>query len=188
MGYHGNIVSRVLLSMCGVLQQFQLGSWLLQTCETNTYLLMESGVISVDSAFYGRADDTTCAGGKPQMLYSCLINVVFRCNGKEWCEMNGNVFTEDPCSDTFKYMKTTYSCDGKVIHVLGADFGRRDHTTCAFRRNSTSFLTHGSCCLCRCDGKSSCEMRAAELVVGESCVDTSLYLEYSYTCNGKTSL
>uniref|UniRef100_A0AAV2M0P0 SUEL-type lectin domain-containing protein n=1 Tax=Knipowitschia caucasica TaxID=637954 RepID=A0AAV2M0P0_KNICA len=168
----------------------------------------------VDSAFYGRANSLTCAGGKSPAevantacSHADALNVFrHRCNGKKTCELNSPVFEQDPCSDTFKYMETSYSCvpathrvvcehsmaylncaAGKVIKVLGADFGRRDHTTCAFRRqksevekidctNDAPFVAE------KCDGKNTCELRASQAVVGDSCSNTSLYLEYAYIC------
>ncbi|XP_055015786.1 L-rhamnose-binding lectin SML-like [Boleophthalmus pectinirostris] len=186
------------------------------TCGAHVHRLnCDSGVISVDTAFYGRADTDTCAGGKsPEEVANtacshadALQELQSRCNGKKWCELNANVFLEDPCSGTFKYLETSYSCvpaihrvvcehsmaylqcdAGKTIKVLGADFGRRDHVTCAFRREP-ALVQKIDCSkpvpivAQMCDGKNRCKVRAAEMVVEESCANTSLYLEYAYTCN-----
>uniref|UniRef100_A0A3B4AKT0 SUEL-type lectin domain-containing protein n=1 Tax=Periophthalmus magnuspinnatus TaxID=409849 RepID=A0A3B4AKT0_9GOBI len=175
------------------------------TCGAHVHRLScDDGVISVDKAFYGRADSDTCAGGKTPEEVACSHSL---CNGKEWCELNAGVFAADPCSDTFKYMKTSYSCvpaihrvvcehsmahlqcdAGQTIKVLGADFGRRDHVTCAFRRDPA--LVQKIDCSNpapvvaeKCDGKNQCEVRVSEMVVEQSCANTSLYLEYSYTCS-----
>ncbi|XP_072306361.1 L-rhamnose-binding lectin SML-like [Eucyclogobius newberryi] len=130
-----------------------------------------------------------------------------QCNGKKWCELNGNVFTTDPCTETFKYMETSFSCvpaihriacehsmanlhcgAGEVIKVLGADLGRRDHTTCAFRREPARLekidcTRHTAVLAQKCDGKNQCTVRASQSVLGTSCMDTSLYLEYAFTCS-----
>ncbi|XP_055079272.1 L-rhamnose-binding lectin SML-like [Periophthalmus magnuspinnatus] len=220
------------------------------TCGAHVHRLScDNGVISVDKAFYGRADSDTCAGGKtPEEVANTACShadalqvLQTRCNGKEWCELNAGVFAADPCSDTFKYMKTSYSCvpaihrvvcehsmahlqcgksqeqppdihhypnstftpkclcraqtsggffsdAGQTIKVLGADFGRRDHVTCAFRRDPA--LVQKIDCSNpapvvaeKCDGKNQCEVRVSEMVVEQSCANTSLYLEYSYTCS-----
>uniref|UniRef100_A0A3Q1JKV0 SUEL-type lectin domain-containing protein n=1 Tax=Anabas testudineus TaxID=64144 RepID=A0A3Q1JKV0_ANATE len=121
-------------------------------------LSCESGVITVQSALYGRADRETCSEGKPAQQLS-NINCyqlgtldVFkrRCDGKRQCEVNTTtVRKSDPCFGIFKYLDTTYACHpahsvacedsyanlhcdrGQVIFVSSANYGRRDRTTCS---------------------------------------------------------
>ncbi|KAK7930462.1 hypothetical protein WMY93_006857 [Mugilogobius chulae] len=151
------------------------------TCGAHVQRLnCESGVIRVDSAFYGRQNSVTCAGGKtPEEVAKHSLLSRRRAGSaqdQKWCELNGNVF-EDPCSDTFKYLETTFSCipathgvvcehsmielqcgQDEVIHMLGADFGRRDHTTRLWSERSTA-PTIPSTCSQRVRGRTavSCE-------------------------------
>ncbi|XP_023257365.1 uncharacterized protein LOC111651603 [Seriola lalandi dorsalis] len=118
------------------------------------------GVISVQTALYGRKDRVICSEGmstsKTENLYCSLDGVLDiikkRCDGKTLCEMNSNAFTPDPCRGTYKYLQTTYTClpstthvvcenslahlncaAGQVISVYGADYGRHDRTTCIYK-------------------------------------------------------
>ncbi|KAF1390760.1 hypothetical protein PFLUV_G00061390 [Perca fluviatilis] len=125
-------------------------------------LSCDDGVISVQTALYGRADAVTCSEGRPPAQLSnthCsqagTVDVVKqRCDGKRECELNINVFyTSDPCYGTYKYLNTTYTClpathlvacqgslaqlqcdQGQVISVNATNYGRRDQTTCIYQR------------------------------------------------------
>uniref|UniRef100_A0A672H2J3 SUEL-type lectin domain-containing protein n=1 Tax=Salarias fasciatus TaxID=181472 RepID=A0A672H2J3_SALFA len=78
------------------------------------------GVISVESALYGRADFVTCSGGRPPQelsntncsLPTALDVIKARCNGKKVCELSAQIFTfvPDPCEGTFKYLQTKHTC------------------------------------------------------------------------------
>ncbi|XP_047460846.1 L-rhamnose-binding lectin SML-like [Mugil cephalus] len=185
------------------------------TCGGHVHRLScDTGVISVESAFYGRADTETCAGGKTAEEVAntaCSLDaaeemVKARCDGKKVCETCASVFGADPCSGTFKYVETNYTCipathfvtcehsraylscdNGKVITIRGADFGRRDGTTCAFQRQD--FMIQNVKCYQptskvaeKCNGRQRCSVRASSSVLGESCANTYKYLEVAYTC------
>ncbi|KAI3357013.1 hypothetical protein L3Q82_003648 [Scortum barcoo] len=122
----------------------------------------ESGVIIVQTAFYGRADKETCSEDRPaeqlmdtQCSQAGTLNVLkTRCDGRKVCEINTNVVrTSDPCFGIYKYVDTTYACvpaiyavaceqsfmnlhcdEGQVISVYSANYGRRDPTTCSLDR------------------------------------------------------
>uniref|UniRef100_A0A4W6G8M4 SUEL-type lectin domain-containing protein n=1 Tax=Lates calcarifer TaxID=8187 RepID=A0A4W6G8M4_LATCA len=175
-------------------------------------------VISVQAALYGRADDETCSEGRPQSQLSnteCsqdgTVDVLKRrCDGKKECEVITNiVHSSDPCPGTYKYLETNYTCfpaihtitcehsvahlycdEGQVIFVYGADYGRRDHTTCSYKRpasqienvycsNPTSKVAES------CNGRNICSISASNSVFGDPCVGTYKYLEVSYVCECK---
>ncbi|KAK2850952.1 hypothetical protein Q5P01_007228 [Channa striata] len=188
------------------------------TCGPHIHRLScETGVINVQSAIYGRTNADTCSGGKAEgevantecSLQDAPDTLKSRCNGKKVCEVDTTVFSADPCSDTFKYVETNYTCvpathliacehslahlecdDNQVILVHGADFGRHDKTTCSYGRpdarlqnvrcsNPTSKVAD------TCNGKNKCTMRASQSVFGDSCEGTCKYLELAYTCQNK---
>uniref|UniRef100_A0A667ZE23 SUEL-type lectin domain-containing protein n=1 Tax=Myripristis murdjan TaxID=586833 RepID=A0A667ZE23_9TELE len=137
------------------------------TCDEHTVhrLSCDGTVISVVSSFYGRADRVTCSAGRPAAqlantacsLPGTLEIVKTRCNGKRICELNAKIFrASDPCYGTYKYMDTTFIClpaihviacehsaahlgcdPGQIIVVHGADYGRRDQTTCSYKRSAS---------------------------------------------------
>nr|XP_020474620.1 L-rhamnose-binding lectin SML-like [Monopterus albus] len=128
-------------------------------------LSCDSGVISVQTALYGRTDSETCSQGRTTDQLSntkcsqqgTLDFLKRSCDGKRVCEINTNaVRTSDPCPGIYKYLDTTYAClfgvhavacessilnlhcDGQqVIFVYGADYGRHDQTTCSFQRSAS---------------------------------------------------
>uniref|UniRef100_UPI003AAC1FC3 L-rhamnose-binding lectin CSL1-like n=1 Tax=Centroberyx gerrardi TaxID=166262 RepID=UPI003AAC1FC3 len=134
----------------------------------------------------------------------------FRCNGKRVCELNTNVFhTSDPCVGTFKYLDITFTClpaiylvacegsvahlhcdKGQVINVHGADYGRRDQTTCSYQR-PTAQIQDVYCSRVTssvgesCNGKNNCTINVSNSVFGDPCVGTYKYLELAYTCECK---
>ncbi|XP_013875867.1 L-rhamnose-binding lectin CSL2 [Austrofundulus limnaeus] len=173
------------------------------------------GVISVQTSLYGRADRVTCSEGKSQKVvlntHCSLVGVVDqvkkRCNGKKVCELSSKIFRgSDPCRGTAKYLQTTYTClpafhlktcehslahlqcaAGLVISVYGADYGRRDQTTCSFGRpysqiKNTACSSPSSKVSDSCQGKNSCVIRASSSVFGDPCRGTFKYLEVAYTC------
>ncbi|XP_039656384.1 rhamnose-binding lectin-like [Perca fluviatilis] len=178
-------------------------------------LSCDDGVISVQTALYGRADAVTCSEGRPPAQLSnthCsqagTVDVVKkRCDGKRECELNINVFyTSDPCYGTYKYLETTYTCipaihldacegslaqlqcdQGQVIFVYGADYGRRDQTTCIYQRPPNQVQIIYCSRPTRkvadsCNGKNSCTIAASNSVFGDPCVGTYKYLEVAYIC------
>ncbi|KAM6976778.1 L-rhamnose-binding lectin CSL2-like [Aplochiton taeniatus] len=76
-------------------------------------------VIIVQRALYGRSDRTTCSAGRPpgQLIDThckqggTLEVLSARCNGRQVCELNTQVFRlSNLCFGTFKYLDTTYTC------------------------------------------------------------------------------
>ncbi|XP_076597247.1 rhamnose-binding lectin-like [Chaetodon auriga] len=178
-------------------------------------LSCDDGVISVQAALYGRADGQTCSEGRPpQQLTNTgcsqpgTADVLRRsCDGRKVCELNiSDVHTSDPCFGIYKYLETTYRCipathvtacehslmnlqcdEGQVIFVIGADYGRRDQTTCSYRRPAAQI--HNVYCSRptskvaeSCNGKRSCAIKASNSVFGDPCFGTYKYLEVSYRC------
>ncbi|XP_058498217.1 rhamnose-binding lectin-like [Solea solea] len=179
-------------------------------------LSCDVGVISVQTALYGRADEVTCSEGKPpQQLANTecaqegtVDALKTRCNGKKVCEINTNfVRTSDPCDGIFKYLQTKYTCfpanhvvacegstahlycdKGQVITVYGADYGRRDQTTCSYKRPESKILNVDcsnptNIVATRCDGKNNCTVEASNSVFTEPCGGTYKYLEVAYVCD-----
>ncbi|XP_017266736.1 L-rhamnose-binding lectin SML [Kryptolebias marmoratus] len=187
------------------------------TCENDIVhrLSCDSGeVISVQNSMYGRADSVTCIEGRPQSQISntncALVGVADvvkkRCNGKKVCELSSNILGSDPCRGTAKYLQTTYTClpavhrktcehslahlqcaEGLVISVYGADYGRRDKSTCSFGRpndqlQNTVCSSPTSKVAESCQGKNSCVIKASNSVFGDPCQGTFKYLEVAYAC------
>ncbi|XP_069550035.1 L-rhamnose-binding lectin SML-like [Brachyistius frenatus] len=178
-------------------------------------LSCDIGVISVQAALYGRADRTTCSEGRPanQLVNTkCsqrgTVDVLKkRCDGKRVCEFNTNVVrTSDPCQGIYKYVETNYTCfpaiqivacenslahlycdEGQVIFVYGADYGRRDMTTCSYKRPASQIqnvhcLRPTNKVAESCNGKNSCTIRASNSVFGDPCGGTYKSLEVAYVC------
>ncbi|XP_041858776.1 L-rhamnose-binding lectin SML-like [Melanotaenia boesemani] len=145
---------------------------------------------------------------RPHLIPTFLC--IGRCNGKEVCEINMNVVrTSDPCSSTYKYLDTTYSCfpavhsvtcqeslaylqcdDGQLISVLGAFYGRSDQSTCIYGP-PTGEVQNVQCHYAAtevadsCNDRSSCSVKAADSVFNDLCSATYKYLEVSYICKCK---
>ncbi|TKS77257.1 L-rhamnose-binding lectin SML [Collichthys lucidus] len=157
------------------------------------------GVISVETVLYGLTDSGMCSEGKPlqEVSESCspsraVDNLKTKCNGKRVCEVTESVFgASQSCSGAFKYLQTNYTClpanVGQIIHVYGADYGRRDQTTCSYKQppsqiqntdcsNPTNIVSDS------CNGENSCTVKASNSVFGESCAGTLKYLEVAYMC------
>ncbi|XP_035512195.1 rhamnose-binding lectin-like [Morone saxatilis] len=181
-------------------------------------LSCESGVIVVQKALYGRLNRETCSEGRPhnqlhntQCAQKGTVDVLKKiCDGKKVCEINAQVVrTSDPCGGIYKYLETSYACfpavstvacessfanlqcdDDQVIFVYGADYGRRDPTTCSYRRPASQLQNvHCSRPTTKvaesCNGRSSCMIKASNSVFGDPCVGTYKYLEVAYTCHCK---
>ncbi|XP_077582172.1 L-rhamnose-binding lectin CSL1 [Stigmatopora nigra] len=175
----------------------------------------EGGVISVDQALYGRSSSVVCAEGRPpqqvvntQCAGQGTVDALkTECNGKRTCMVNTNTFRNpDPCVGTFKYLQTNFTCfpaittiaceeslmhlfceAGQVISVFGADYGRRDRSTCSYKRppnqlQNVECLSPTEIVANRCNGKSSCTIRAINSVFGDPCRGTYKYLEVAYAC------
>ncbi|CAK6982879.1 rhamnose-binding lectin-like [Scomber scombrus] len=135
-----------------------------------------------------------------------------RCDGKKDCEINTNVVrTSDPCYGTYKYLDVTFACfpavrtiacehsvahlqcdEGQVLFIYGADYGRRDKNTCAFKRPASQIQNvHCSRPTSKvagsCNGKSSCTVKASNSVFGDPCGGTYKYLEVAYRCQYASS-
>ncbi|XP_068454261.1 L-rhamnose-binding lectin CSL1-like [Clinocottus analis] len=182
------------------------------------HLSCDSGVIGVQGALYGRADKETCSKGRPAAqlantecsLEGTLDVLKKRCNGRRVCELNLNiVLTSDPCPGISKYLDTNYTCfpanhlvtcenslahlqcdEGQVIFVYGADYGRRDQTTCVFQKPASQ-IKNDACSnptskvADSCNGKNSCTISATNMMFGDPCVGTYKYLEVAYRCECK---
>ncbi|XP_061666350.1 L-rhamnose-binding lectin CSL1-like [Syngnathoides biaculeatus] len=178
------------------------------------------GVISMQQALYGRSSSGVCADGQDQKQLTNTLcarentmdNIKTSCNGKHLCELSMDDFrAPDPCVGTSKYLQTNFTClpavtvvaceasvahlycdMGHVIFVYGADYGRRDRTTCAYRRSPQEIDNVG--CLHptdivskRCNGQTSCMITASNDLFGDPCVGTYKYLEVTYTCQWSSS-
>ncbi|XP_053174094.1 rhamnose-binding lectin-like [Scomber japonicus] len=184
-------------------------------------LSCETGVIIVQTALYGRVDKETCSEHRPAHQLTntkcsqrgTLQVIKQRCDGKKDCEINTNVVrTSDPCYGIYKYLDVTFAClpavrtvacehsvanlqcdEGQVLFVLGADYGRRDKTTCSFQRPASQIQNvHCSKPTSKvaesCNGKSSCTVKASNSVFGDPCVGTYKYLEVAYRCQQKQKI
>ncbi|XP_077417852.1 L-rhamnose-binding lectin SML-like [Vanacampus margaritifer] len=174
------------------------------------------GVISVQAALYGRLSTLVCNEVRPAWELAnthCaqpgVVDILrIRCNGKSSCYLNTGAFRiPDPCFGTFKYLQTNFTCvpaitvvaceaslahlacgQGKVISILGADFGRRDRTTCICGRpqqhiENVQCLHPSPVVASRCNGKNSCSILASVNLFGDPCQGTYKYLEVAYTCH-----
>ncbi|XP_067268625.1 rhamnose-binding lectin-like [Pseudorasbora parva] len=124
-------------------------------------LSCDSGVISVQSATYGRTNSNICSIGRPQGETSntrCSMDVPAvskRCDGLRECELNTQGLAEkDPCYGTYKYYTTNYiciqaetsvtchggysylKCENGKIQINTANYGRTDKITCSEGRPS----------------------------------------------------
>uniref|UniRef100_A0A3P8YZU1 SUEL-type lectin domain-containing protein n=2 Tax=Esox lucius TaxID=8010 RepID=A0A3P8YZU1_ESOLU len=190
------------------------------TCDNGDYvqsLICESGLIFIKRALYGRRDGTTCSEGRPanqltntQCSQKNTLEVYSeRCNGLQVCGVNTQVFrTSDPCYGTFKYLDTTYTCtpaarsitcegsDAHIqcekgnIHILNANYGRRDSLSCSFQHPADQ-LTNTNCLSQsistnkvaeRCNRRRGCVVQVSNSVFGEPCGGTYKYLDVAYIC------
>ncbi|XP_051918221.1 L-rhamnose-binding lectin SML-like [Hippocampus zosterae] len=131
-----------------------------------------------------------------------------RCDGMRSCEV-ALIHSRNPdsCVGTANYLHTTFTCvealtvvacerstaqfncdSGYVIAIYGALYGRRDRTTCSDEMSADSLRNvvciHPVTALVaqRCDGQSSCSVRAGNAEFTDPCRGISKYLEISYAC------
>ncbi|XP_076120667.1 rhamnose-binding lectin-like [Alosa pseudoharengus] len=130
------------------------------------------------------------------------------CDGRTSCVLRASdsVFS-DPCPGTNKYLNISYTClppkssqtceghhsslecGSKIIQIQAANYGRTDGTTCADGTNPSQ-VNNTSCFSTdtlsdmrkKCQGKSSCEVRATNAELSNPCPGTHKYLNISYSC------
>jgi hypothetical protein len=82
-----------------------------------------SGVIKILSAFYGRADNTTCC----PYSYNCIDIACYSnkteyykniCDSFKTCTIQNYIF-EDPCVGTYKYIRVNWECTSKIFFYDG---------------------------------------------------------------------
>ncbi|KAK2898937.1 hypothetical protein Q8A67_010355 [Cirrhinus molitorella] len=125
------------------------------------HLRCDTGVISVQSATFGRTSSQICSIGRPPSETSnthCSMDVPViykRCNGLRECGINTlELFTTDPCFGTYKYYTTNYicipaetsvtchggygylKCENGKIQINTANYGRTNKITCSEGRPS----------------------------------------------------
>ncbi|XP_053174095.1 L-rhamnose-binding lectin CSL3-like [Scomber japonicus] len=173
----------------------------------------EGKVLFIYGADYGRHDKTTCALRPARWLQNVhcsrpTTKVAESCNGKRSCTVKAsNSVFGDPCYGTYKYLDVTFAClppvrrtvacegsvanlqcgEGKVISVLGADYGRPDKTTCSLHGPASQIQNvHCSRPTSKvaesCNGKRNCTVNANNSVFGDPCYGTYKYLEVAYRC------
>ncbi|KAI2661384.1 Rhamnose-binding lectin [Labeo rohita] len=165
-------------------------------------LICDTGVISVQSATFGRTSSLICSAGRPPSEISntqCSIDVPAvskRCNGLRQCEIDAQgLAPRDPCVGTYKYYTTNYICipaEYGKIQINTANYGRTDKTTCSEGRPSSE-LQNTNCyspnalspVSKRCEGKNSCSILASNSVFSDPCGGTFKYLYILYTCEYK---
>lgn len=90
----------------------------------------EDKVIRVESANYGRTDDSTCPSGGDMTNTNCHAEGAFEivsesCNGLSLCriQVNAGTFNGHPCPGTAVYLAVSYLCEiptstGTCVMVL----------------------------------------------------------------------
>uniref|UniRef100_A0A3B4CVL5 SUEL-type lectin domain-containing protein n=1 Tax=Pygocentrus nattereri TaxID=42514 RepID=A0A3B4CVL5_PYGNA len=129
-----------------------------------------------------------------------------RCNGLQSCAVPvvNSVFS-DPCVGIYKYLDVFYFClpyrepysqiclcllivlctkASGVIFIHYANYGRRDRTTCPHKLATTSdcYFPQTSSLRSRCNGKTSCKLKASNDVFSDPCYGVHKYLEVTYSC------
>uniref|UniRef100_A0A669F0C4 SUEL-type lectin domain-containing protein n=1 Tax=Oreochromis niloticus TaxID=8128 RepID=A0A669F0C4_ORENI len=80
------------------------------------------------------------------------------------------------------------SGEGQVLLIHGADYGRRDSTTCSLNLPASQ-LQNVQCSkpisilADSCNGKSNCTVKVSSSVFGDPCFGTYKYLEMAYSCH-----
>uniref|UniRef100_A0A3Q4H552 SUEL-type lectin domain-containing protein n=1 Tax=Neolamprologus brichardi TaxID=32507 RepID=A0A3Q4H552_NEOBR len=168
-------------------------------------------VIAIHWANYGRRDTTTCSYRRPeceiqnaQSSADSLIVCFHSCDGKRSCVIEASSAEfRDPCPGTYKYLEVAYDCPCKwlealipskygqrQISVLSAEYGRRDSTTCSYKRHPNQ-LKNTQCSIPTgkvaesCNGRNSCSIKVRNSIFGDPCPGTYKYLEVVYTCESK---
>ncbi|XP_051964610.1 L-rhamnose-binding lectin CSL2-like isoform X2 [Xyrauchen texanus] len=127
------------------------------TCDGDVqHLRCDTGVISVQSAYFGHTSRNICSVGQntnetSNMTCTMSVSIITkRCNGLRECEINTQGLTEkDPCIETYKYYTTNYicipakksvtcpggysylNCEYGRIQINTANYGRTDKITCS---------------------------------------------------------
>jgi len=167
-------------------------------------------LISIENAFYGRSERSTCNVGSKWMTNTRCSSrgasdrVEKLCNGEQNCKViASNSFFGDPCVGTYKYMRLSWTCvessetvcehktlqiecpAGKLISIGKAFYGRSERSTCV-SPSMRSITCSSSGALDRvnqqCHGQQACKVAASNSFFGDPCVGTSKYLSVSYVC------
>uniref|UniRef100_A0A3Q4H542 SUEL-type lectin domain-containing protein n=1 Tax=Neolamprologus brichardi TaxID=32507 RepID=A0A3Q4H542_NEOBR len=165
-------------------------------------------VIAIHWANYGRRDTTTCSYRRPECEIQNAQCINPTCDGKRSCVIEASSAEfRDPCPGTYKYLEVAYDCPfhsitcehsyanlhcdkGHVIAVLSAEYGRRDSTTCSYKRHPNQ-LKNTQCSIPTgkvaesCNGRNSCSIKVRNSIFGDPCPGTYKYLEVVYTCESK---
>ena len=131
-----------------------------------------------------------------------------QCQGETSCVLSANnrIFG-DPCYGTHKYLQVQHTCvtpmnavvcerksttigcsGGSKLYVLKANYGRMaDGSECPHPHSikSTQCSASKSLDIVRslCQGRTSCNIEASNIVFGDPCVGTHKYLEVDYMCS-----
>ncbi|XP_042562153.1 L-rhamnose-binding lectin CSL2-like, partial [Clupea harengus] len=118
-----------------------------------------------------------------------------------------NSIFSDPCFGTYKYLDISYSCvppksgqtcegqqrklecGSNVIHIHAASYGRTDKTTCSAGRPANQ-LSRTDCSASttlpivreRCEGRTTCLLKALNSIFSDPCGGIYKYLNISYSC------
>uniref|UniRef100_A0AAR2IZR7 SUEL-type lectin domain-containing protein n=1 Tax=Pygocentrus nattereri TaxID=42514 RepID=A0AAR2IZR7_PYGNA len=176
------------------------------TCEGHSaHLSCDYGYIKVLRANYGRTDKTTCSEKRPHHQLS-NVHCFQERSLKIMSDRLGsflslyNRFFSDPCVGIYKYLDVFYFClpysksavQNKIAHLQAngvifihyANYGRRDRTTCPHKLATTSdcYFPQTSSLRSRCNGKTSCKLKASNDVFSDPCYGVHKYLEVTYSC------
>uniref|UniRef100_A0A672GV52 SUEL-type lectin domain-containing protein n=1 Tax=Salarias fasciatus TaxID=181472 RepID=A0A672GV52_SALFA len=116
------------------------------------------------------------------------LEVAYRSRQSPQLSLNNKTVNELSQTVIRAFSLSCFNADqGQVIVVYGADYGRRDRTTCINGRPDSQ-LQNVSCSkptnivATRCNGKNTCDIRALNSVFGDPCPDIYKYLEVAYRC------
>eukprot|EP00300_Choanocystis_sp_HF-7_P015934 c19233_g1_i2.p1 GENE.c19233_g1_i2~~c19233_g1_i2.p1 ORF type:complete len:585 (+),score=127.87 c19233_g1_i2:33-1787(+) len=187
-----------------------------EVCEhESATLTCDTGVIRVTNAAYGRSDPFACAPDNLIDVPVCLavnsyVVLSSTCSGLSSCTIDAsNDVFGDPCEGVFKYLHVEYlcvpestpeplavevcenevaeiDCNGAVIVVSSAAYGRSNAATCA----ADDFFGDVNCLAATsfdvvsslCSGQTLCTIDASNEVFGDPCVGTFKYLRVEYYC------
>ncbi|XP_053480477.1 rhamnose-binding lectin isoform X2 [Ictalurus furcatus] len=169
-------------------------------CEQG-YSTLDCGSDSIEiiNANYGRGNSRTCSNGIPSFQTqntncyapNTLSTVAAMCKGKKTCTVEAsNTIFNDPCVGTVKYLTVSYICtSAHRINIISANYGRTDSTTCSSGRPASQ-ISNKNCytpdalnkIAARCEGQSSCEVPATNVVFSDPCYGTYKYLTIVYSC------
>ncbi|KAK9970289.1 hypothetical protein ABG768_026243 [Culter alburnus] len=156
-------ISVLLLTLVFLNSRLLISAETIVTCDGFVlHLSCDSGVISVQSATFGRTSSKICSVGQPQGQTSntqCSMDVPAvskLCDGLRECELNTQgLAAKDPCFGTYKYYTINYiciqaetsvtchggysylKCENGKIQINTANYGRTDKITCSEGRPSS---------------------------------------------------